>query len=122
MIKLFAYLDDYRMFSISSQIHEGRIESIVQRRGRGNETTEGQRGPIGSGNVIEKGTSAESTEEQRKSLHDYGYSLFEKKLADEGKVWHVDATKPAAELFSQARSATFVKATGLVTFYDVTAI
>jgi hypothetical protein len=51
-IKSFLYLDEYKMYSISSQIFEGMTESWVNIRGTSTEEEERQAGPFASGRVI----------------------------------------------------------------------
>ena len=48
-IKSFLYLDEYKMYSISSQLFEGLTEFSMDYRGTTNEGEERQSGPIGSG-------------------------------------------------------------------------
>ena len=49
MIKSFVYLDEYKMYSISSQIFEGITESLMSYQESTTEKGEEQKGPIGSG-------------------------------------------------------------------------
>lgn len=46
MAKLFIYLDEYKMYSLSSQLFEGLTEEIVQISSRSKEETEEQKGPL----------------------------------------------------------------------------
>ena len=51
-IKSFIYLDEYKMYSISSQIFEGVTESLMSYKGSTTEKEEEQKGPIGSGQIM----------------------------------------------------------------------
>ena len=79
-IKSFLYLDEYKMYSISSQIFEGMTESWVNIQGTSTEEEERQAGPFVSGRVIAEIWQQESQQQERKYLHDYSYTLFEQHL------------------------------------------
>ena len=79
-IKNFLYLDEYKMYSISSQIFEGITESWINIRGTSTEGEERQSGPIASGRVIAEISQQGSQQQERKYLHDYSYTLFEQHL------------------------------------------
>lgn len=51
-IKSFIYLDEYKMYSISSQIFEGITESLMSYQESATEKQEEQKGEIGSGRII----------------------------------------------------------------------
>ena len=85
-IKSFLYLDEYKMYSISSQILEGLTESLINVRGTSKEDEERQTGPFGSGRVIAEIWQQESRQHERKYLHDYSYTLFEQHLKHERSV------------------------------------
>ena len=85
-IKSFLYLDEYKMYSISSQILEGLTESLINIRGASKEGEERQSGPFGSGRVIAEISQQESQQHERKFLHDYSYTLFERHLKEDRMV------------------------------------
>ena len=82
----FLYLDEYKMYSISSQIFGGLTEHLTSYRGTTTEEEENQSGPFASGRVIANILRSESMTQERKYLHDYAYSLFEKALRDDSRV------------------------------------
>lgn len=51
-IKSFIYLDEYKMYSISSQIFEGITDSLVNYQESTTGQTEKQKGPIDSGRIM----------------------------------------------------------------------
>ena len=51
-IKSFIYLDEYKMYSISSQIFKGITESLTSYQGAATEKEEEQKGPVGSGRIM----------------------------------------------------------------------
>lgn len=64
MIKNFIYLDEQKMYSLSSQIFEGITAFVLNESGNEGKDSESQKGPVGSGrtlaNVIK--SSSKSTE------------------------------------------------------------
>ena len=52
MIKSFIYLDEQKMYSLSSQIFEGITEYVLSESGSENQNSESQKGPVGSGRVL----------------------------------------------------------------------
>lgn len=85
-IKSFLYLDEYQMYSISSQIFEGITEYIVNYEGTTKEEKESQSGPFGSGLVMANILASDVKTEERKYLRDYSYSLFEQHLQESNNV------------------------------------
>ena len=52
MIKSFIYLDEEKMYSLSSQIFEGITEYVLNEHSSENQESENQKGPVGSGKVL----------------------------------------------------------------------
>lgn len=52
MIKNIIYLDEAKMYSMSSQIFEGVTEYVLNEVSSTHEDTEEQKGPVGSGRVL----------------------------------------------------------------------
>ena len=85
-IKNFFYLDEYRMYSISSQIFEGITEYLTNFTSSSTEESKQQGGPFGSGRVLADILRSESGSNERKYLHDFSYTLLERHLSNENKV------------------------------------
>ena len=117
-IKNFLYLDEYKMYSISSQIFEGITEYLTNYTGITKEENEEQRGPFGSGKVMADILRSNSGSEERKYLHDYSYTLFEKHLRDEARVLSASETN-VESVFQSISEASFVAITGKPAFNDV---
>lgn len=64
-IKSFIYLDEYKMYSISSQIFEGITESLMSYQGATTEKEEEQKGPIASGRVMADILKSESGTQEK---------------------------------------------------------
>ncbi|WP_321469245.1 hypothetical protein [Halarcobacter sp.] len=86
MIKHFIYLDQQKMYSLSSQIFEGITEFIVNEDNNSLDKKEEQKGPVGSGKILADviNTSTKSTE--KRFLHDYSYTIFENYLLENNKI------------------------------------
>lgn len=117
-IKSFIYLDEYKMYSISSQIFEGLTEYIVDYSSESKEEKEEQKGPMGSGRILGDIISKETGTEQKKFLHDYSYTLFEQKLSEDKKVLVVNSDN-ITDKIDEISSCDFIKVSGLATFNDM---
>lgn len=106
------------MYSISAQIFGGLTESIVEFRGQQKSEEESQKGPVASGKLLADIASELSGKEEKKFLHDYAYTLFEKKLKDDGNL--LDLTDPLPSTFREdINNVAFIKVTGQSLFTDV---
>jgi len=117
-VKSFIYLDEYKMYSISSQIFEGLTEYVINHSKNSSKDLESQEGSIGSGRILADIISRESSVEERKFLHDYSYNLFEEKLFEEKKVLQIDADSIAVTL-PKLDNYEFLKVKGRLLFSDV---
>lgn len=86
MIKNFIYLDEQKMYSLSSQIFEGITEYILNENSSDKQNSETQRGPVGSGRIFYDALSSGNKETEKKFFHDHNFSLFENKLLESGNV------------------------------------
>lgn len=117
-IKSFIYLDEYKMYSISSQIFEGLTEYIINQSKNSSKDSESQEGPVGSGRVLADIISKESSVEERKFLHDYSYTLFEERLFEDKKVLQIESNNITTAL-SQLEDYEFIKVKGRLLFSDI---
>ncbi|MGB3402846.1 MAG: hypothetical protein WBA77_09155 [Microcoleaceae cyanobacterium] len=116
-IKSFIYLDEYKMYSISSQIFEGLTEYVTNRSYDSSKEQETQKGPLGSGRVLADIITNESSVEERKFLHDYSYALFEDKLFKDNRVLQIDADN-ISEVIDNIQDYDFIKVKGRLLFND----
>ncbi|MUK62702.1 hypothetical protein GNP81_19170 [Aliivibrio fischeri] len=121
MMKNFVYIDEYKMYSLSSQVFEGVTEYLINDNGSASEDHESQKGPVASGRVLANIIKNENRVTHKKSLNDYSYILFEKQLFDMGKVLEINS-----ENFNKSiklvNDYSFVKITGKAVFHDVNQI
>lgn len=119
-IKNFIYLDEYKMYSISSQIFEGITEYLIDYQGSTKEDLEMQKGPIPvvSGRIMADILKSESGTQEKKYLHDYSYTLFEDRLRELGKIFSL-STDNIDETIEKIDNTGFVEIRGKVIFNDM---
>ena len=117
-IKSFFYLDEYKMYSISSQIFEGVTEHLTNFASSSEEESKNQSGPFGSGRVIAEILRSESASHERKYLHDFSYTLFERYLHNESKVLSISRDN-IGEVINLIDDAAFVVVRSKAIFNDM---
>ncbi len=122
MIKNFIYLDEEKMYSLSSQIFEGVTEYVLNERLSESENNESQKGPVGSGRIFGDILRQVDKKTEKRFLSDFSYTLFEKKLLDDGKVIEADECFSIEDLRNKAESIFFIKVTAKAVFNDMKSI
>ena len=92
MIKSIIYLDEAKMYSMSSQIFEGITEYVLKEVGSTKKNSEEQKGPVGSGRVLADAMKLSERSIEKRFLHDHSLTLFEARLAELELVDAVDST------------------------------
>jgi len=116
-IKSFIYLDDYKMYSISSQIFEGMTEYIIQSSKQRTEEKTKQKGEIFSGQVLADIIEKQKDETEKKFLHDYSYTLFENELLKNNRVL-VGNKDNLEDVINAIPKYNFIKITSRIAFND----
>lgn len=119
MIKNFIYLDEEKMYSLSSQLFEGVTEYVLNESLSGKDESEEQKGPVGSGRILGDILRNSERKTEKKFLNDYSFTIFEKKLLEDERVSIVPGTV-LTEQFSENKS--FIKITSKATFNDIDSI
>ncbi|MFC0349510.1 DUF6414 family protein [Undibacterium danionis] len=123
MIKSFIYLDEQKMYSLSSQIFEGITDYILNEQSSITEETETQKGPVASGKILADVIKSSLKSTEKKFLHDYSYSIFEKHLTDEQKVLVVDEKNGFdSKIKSEMNKFSFIKVKSKAVFNDINEI
>ena len=117
-LRSFLYLDNYKMYSISSQLFEGLTEYIVQTERRSKVEEESQKGPFGSGRMLAEIIEKDTNQTEKKFLHDFSYNLFEDTLIKEQRVLELNAQN-LDENLSNVNDFSFVKVSGNIVFNDL---
>src|SRR5688500_1179750 len=97
-LRQFIYLDEYKMYSLSSQLFEGFTEFIVRYSEKSRAEHEGLKGPTGTGRVLADIASAKEGHQERRFLHDYAYSLFEAELFKRESIRDIGSASTPASL------------------------
>ncbi len=116
-IRSFIYLNNYKMYSISSQLFEGLTEYIVTSKSEGRQDSESQKGPVGSGKILGDIIQQSNNQTEKKFLHDYSYNLFEEYLNEQNKVLELNIDN-IEEKIDQIKDYSFVKIKARVVFND----
>jgi len=117
-LRSFIYLDNYKMYSISSQLFEGLTEYIVQTNNERKTEEESQKGPIGSGRLLADIIEKNTNQTEKKFLHDYSYNLFEDTLKLENRVLEIDLDN-INENIKKINEFSFIQVSGNVVFNDL---
>ncbi len=120
-VKSFLYLDEYKMYSISSQIFGGLTEYLMDTQEETSKEEEKQSGPFGSGRQMARIVGSESRTEEKKYLHDYSFTLFERHLR-EGDMVHLISDDNIDEIIAKLDGVAFVEVRSKVAFNDMNMI
>lgn len=120
-IKSFVYLDEYKMYSLSSQIFEGLTESLTSYRSDTKEEEDIRDDRVEAGRSTAQNFAAEMATQERKYLHDYSYIRFESALQSSGRLMSI-SSDDAPPLASSFAGMNFVAVRGKAEFIDFRAI
>ena len=113
-IKSFIYLDDYKLYSLSSQLFKGFTEYIISGTSASHSEEESQKGTFASGKVISDLLEKEKTSTEKKFLHDYAFNLLEAELVNQGLLYIISPEDTTDTI----QSKSIVKITGRAIFND----
>jgi hypothetical protein len=123
MIKNFIYLDEDKMYSLSSQIFEGITEYVLNEDSTNNHESETQKGPVGSGKVLADVIISSSKATEKKFFHDYSFTLFENHLLAQGRVLDLTSSELTLDdLKATINDFSFIKVKAKSTFNDINKI
>ena len=120
-IKSFIYLDNQKMYSISSQLFEGLTEYIVNSEKRKESENTTQKGDFGSGRLMADIIESDSERTEKKFLHDFAYTLFEDALLKEKRVLEINSDNIDQQLID-INNYSFIKISGNLIFNDLKTI
>lgn len=113
-IKSFIYLDDYKLYSLSSQLFQGFTEYIISGSTASYSEGDTQKGMFTSGKVMSDLLKTEKTSTEKKYLHDYAFNLLENELISRGLLYTI-TSKDTADII---QSKGIIKVTGQAMFND----
>ena len=117
-IKSFIYLDDYKLYSLSSQMFQGFTEYIISGSTATTEEEEKQKGTFASGKMMSDILKKEKSSTEKKYLHDYAFNLLESELTKKG-ILHTITTTDTTDII---QSKGIVKVTGRAVFNDYSSL
>lgn len=117
-IKSFIYLDDYKLYSLSSQMFQGFTEYIISGSTASTEEEERQKGTFASGKMMSDILKKEKSSTEKKYLHDYAFNLLESELTQRG-ILHTITTTDTTDTI---QSKGIVKVTGRAVFNDYSSL
>lgn len=117
-IKSFIYLDDYKLYSLSSQMFQGFTEYIISGSTASTEEEEKQKGAFASGKMMSDILKKEKSSTEKKYLHDYAFNLLESELTKRG-ILHTITTTDTTDTI---QSKGIVKVTGRAVFNDYSSL
>lgn len=113
-IKSFIYLDEDKMYSISSQLFEGMTQYILQEETEGQNDVNSQKGNFLSGRFMADMMFQSRSKSEMRNLHDFAFNLFEKELEDRGILYDVKCN----DNISNLQDKGFVRIRGKIIFCD----
>lgn len=117
-MKSFVYLDEYKMYSLSSQLMEGVTDFVVSESSSKGSEEESQQGPFNSGRKMASIIETTSGNVEKKFLHDYAYALFEEKLQESGKINSVTSGNSFSDIASDSQGRRFIRIKAKASFLD----
>lgn len=117
-MKSFVYLDEYKMYSLSSQLMQGVTDYILKKDSHTETDSEQQNGKFASGRVMGEIIESTSANYEKKFLHDYAYSLFEDRLGELSKLVFVDSTFTRKDVVGCVSHNQILKVKGKAKFVD----
>lgn len=113
-IKSFIYLDEDKMYSISSQLFEGMTQYILQEETDGQNDVNSQKGNFLSGRFMADMMFQSRSKSEMRNLHDFAFNLFEKELENRGILYDVKCNDEISDLQDKG----FVRIRGKIFFCD----
>lgn len=113
-VKSFIYLDDYKMYSFSSQLFEGITQYILKEDVQASEEQNSQKGSFLSGRFMADMMFQKNAQTEMRYLHDFAFNLFEKELESRVMLFDIVNTTTIDELHDKG----FVRVRGKVVFED----
>ena len=113
-VKSFIYLDDYKMYSFSSQLFEGITQYILKEDVQAGEEQNSQKGSFLSGRFMADMMFQKNAKTEMRYLHDFAFNLFERELEERNLIFDVEAQSTIDDL----KDKNFVRLKGKIIFED----
>lgn len=113
-IKSFIYLDEEKMFSISSQLFEGVTDFFMQENTVEKQENESQKGQFLSGRLLADMMLQSYSRSEKRYLHDFAFNIFEKELEQRQLLYDISPSDTLLGL----QDKNLVRVKGQIFFYD----
>lgn len=113
-IKSFIYLDDNKMYSLSSQVFEGITQYILKEDVSMHGEGQAQKGQLLSGQFMADMLFQRNAKSEMRYLHDFAYNLFETELVSRKLLFESVKETNITEL----KDKSFIKVKGKIIFED----
>lgn len=117
MIKSIIYLDEPKMYSLSSQFFEGMTEYMFEQKESAKEELEQQKGPVASGKLLADTLKSSQSTLEKRVFHDYAFTVFERKLLEAGNIVDV-RQEPSENIRNKIAESSFIRIKAPVNFVD----
>ncbi|MGJ7504438.1 DUF6414 family protein [Variovorax sp. ZT5P49] len=116
MIRSILYLDEQKLYSLSSQVFEGLTEYLLTETSEDSEKSTTQKGPVASGRLLADAIKLSSTSVERRVFHDHSFALFEKKIEESGDITSISQLDE--EAVEQKSLKSFIRISAPASFID----
>ena len=113
-VKSFIYLDDYKMYSFSSQLFEGITQYILKEDVQAGEEQNSQKGSFLSGRFMADMMFQKNAKTEMRYLHDFAFNLFDRELEERNLIFDAEAQSTIDDL----KDKNFVRLKGKIIFED----
>lgn len=113
-IKSFIYLDDYKLYSLSSQLFSGFSNEVISIETSKHSEDESQKGNFFTGNTFRDLLTKEHTETEKKLLHDWAFNRLEEALIDNELLYQIKQN----DSLESIRDKSIIKVSGRAVFND----
>jgi len=117
-VKSFIYLDQFKMYSLSSQLMEGITEYILEEKKNITTDEVTQKGPIASGRIMAEIIEKTAANYEKKFLHDYAYSIFEGRLKELNKYIDIDSSTTLSDIQGAVKHSQIIRVKGRAKIVD----
>jgi hypothetical protein len=114
-IRSFLYLDQYKLYSFSSQLFEGLTDYIIRTRNTAQGHSESRDMISAKGRKLAELVAEQQGITEMRFLHDSAYNLFEEELQDQRAILDINSSRTSLDLTSK----DFVRIRGTAVFNDV---
>ena len=112
-VRSFLYLDEYKLYSYSSQLFSGLTEYVVEYSGR-EQGHASQRQLNDAAKTVAEIARERTGSEEKRFLHDHAYNLFERELESRGALAGLDDLATPGSL----ERPQFIRVSGKAVFLD----